>query len=198
MPEGEHLRIERIAHEIHPGASDVRVIPDLFGRIAIGNHFFQRGVVPQVRVIEDHRHRLEVPPARSLAKTLHEFRQRVRALRDHAAACFGVSRAGGQSGYAESYGAEAEKRIPSSSINRHSILLWDTRELANSRIPRDNSVSVSSRGRSNAEGAGDQRNVAIKPIRNADWNCDMHSNYPQPAENPPSAGQPFQPDKDKP
>src|SRR5258707_10818277 len=99
-------------------------------------------------------------------------------------ACFGVSRAGGQSGYAEGYGAEAEKRIPSSGINSHSILLWDTRELANSRIPRDNSVSVSSRGRSNAEGAGDQRNVAIEPIRNADWNCDMHSNYPQPAETP--------------
>src|SRR5260370_2335063 len=105
-------------------------------------------------------------------------------------ACFGVSRAGGQSGYAEGYGAEAEKRIPSSSINRHSMLLWDTRELANSRIPRDNSVSVSSRGRSNAEGAGDQRNVAIEPIRNADWNCDMHSNYSQPAETP-SCGSAF-------
>ena len=144
MPEREHLRIERIAHEIHPGASDVRIIPDLLSRIAIGDHFLQRGVVPQVRMIEDHRHRLEVPPAWSLTETLHQFRQRVRALRDYAATCFGVSRPGGQSGYAESYGAETEKRVPSSSINRHSILLWDTRELENGRVPRDDSVSVSS------------------------------------------------------
>src|SRR6202011_5560505 len=113
----------------------VGVIPDLFGRTAIGNHFFQRDVVPQVWVIEDHRHRLEVPPARSLAETLHECRQRVSPRRNHAAACFGASRAGGQSGYAESYGAEAEKRIPSSSIYSHSILPWDTRELANGRVP---------------------------------------------------------------
>src|ERR1700704_1483547 len=123
MPEREHLRIERIAHEIHPGASDVRVIPDLFARIAIGNHFLQRGVVPQVRAIEDHRHRLEVPPARSLTETLHQFRQRVRARRDYAAACFGVSRPGGQSGYTEGHGAETEKGVPSSSINSHSMLL---------------------------------------------------------------------------
>jgi hypothetical protein len=74
-------------------------------------------------VIEDHRHRLEVPPARSLAETLHEFRQRVSALRELATACFGVSRASGQSGYAENRGAESEKRVPSSGINRHSILL---------------------------------------------------------------------------
>jgi hypothetical protein len=39
MPEREHLRIERIAHEIHPEASDVRIIPDLLSRIATGDHF---------------------------------------------------------------------------------------------------------------------------------------------------------------
>jgi hypothetical protein len=73
-------------------------------------------------VIEDHRHRLEIPPASSFTETLHQFKQRVRTLRDYAAACFGRSRPGGQSGYTEGYGAETEKRVPSSSINSHSIL----------------------------------------------------------------------------
>ena len=49
--------------------------------------------------------------------------QHLRDLRDYAAACFGMSRAGGHSGYTEGYGAETEKRVPSSSINHHSILL---------------------------------------------------------------------------
>jgi len=49
------------------------------------------------------------------------------ALRDHAAACFGASRAGGQSGYAEDCGAEAEKRIPSSSNQQtfHTLLGYE-------------------------------------------------------------------------
>ena len=98
-------------------------------------------------------------------------------------ACFGVSRAGGQSGYAESYGAESEKCVPSSSINRHFMLLWDTRELANSRIPRDNSslcrleVEVMLRALATNEMLRSNRSeMQIGTV------SDTHSNYPQPAE----------------
>ena len=103
MPEREHLRIDRIAHEIHPGASDDPFVPDLFARAAIGDHFLQRGVVPQVRVIEDHRHRLEVPPAGSATKAFHEFGQDMCVVRDHLAARFTLSPSGCRGDDAEGY-----------------------------------------------------------------------------------------------
>src|ERR1700688_4481894 len=52
--------------------------------------------------------RLEAPVAWSLTKALHEFGQRVRALRNLGAVNFGVSRAVGQCGCTENRGAESE------------------------------------------------------------------------------------------
>jgi hypothetical protein len=74
MPKRKYLRIDRIAHEIQPGASNIRIVPDLFARTAIGDYFFQSSVVPEVRMIEDHRNCLEVPFARSVMDTLHKLR----------------------------------------------------------------------------------------------------------------------------
>src|SRR5260370_29479742 len=82
MPEREHLRVHRIAHEVHPRTADGGVVPDLLARAAIGDHLVESGSVPEIRMVEDHRHRLEVPPTRGRPEARREVSQLAGATSD--------------------------------------------------------------------------------------------------------------------
>jgi len=72
MPEGEDLRIERVAHQVQPRAADLCVVPDLLPAAAIGDCGIQRLDIPEIRRVEDHRHSLEVAAACYLGKLFHK------------------------------------------------------------------------------------------------------------------------------
>jgi hypothetical protein len=70
MFERPDLRIERIAHKTQPGPSDLAIVPGLPGRRPVGEHFGQCFVIPLLRVVQDHRHSLEIATAGCLHETL--------------------------------------------------------------------------------------------------------------------------------
>ena len=70
MFERPDLRIERIAHEVQPGACDVGIVPDLLGHRFVRENFRQSFVIPLLPAVQDHRHGLEIATAGCLRETL--------------------------------------------------------------------------------------------------------------------------------
>ncbi len=70
MLERPDLRIQRVAHQVQPGTSDLGIVPDLAGGRPVGEHFRQCFVVPLLWIVQDHRHGLEVATAGCLRETL--------------------------------------------------------------------------------------------------------------------------------
>lgn len=60
VAECEHLRIERIAHQVEPGTRDIDIVERLLRRATIGEHGLQRLGVPIVGVLQDHRRGLQI------------------------------------------------------------------------------------------------------------------------------------------
>jgi hypothetical protein len=70
MFERPDLCIERVAHQAQPGTSNFDAVPRLLGHRPVGEHFGQCFVIPLLRVVQDHRHGLEITAPGCLRETL--------------------------------------------------------------------------------------------------------------------------------
>ena len=72
MLERPYLRVECIAHHVQPGACNVGIVPCLLDRGLVRKHFGQCFVIPLLRMVQDHRYRLEIATTGRLCETLHQ------------------------------------------------------------------------------------------------------------------------------
>ena len=114
-PKEKICAFDRIAHQVEPRTRKIGIVPHLLTRAAIGDDLPECFVIPEIGMLKDHRHSLEVAAARRATQPFHQFGELVSAGRDDplgrsgTRGASGTSGAGGKRGGTDRKGAKAEK-----------------------------------------------------------------------------------------
>jgi hypothetical protein len=123
VSEGEDLPIDRVAHQVEPGTCDVGVVPHLLVRAAIGDDLLERFLIPEIRMLENHRHGLEVASARCAAQPVDQLGELPGTGRDDPLGRGGARGTSGKRSDPDRQRSKANKSCAPRVVDRHLCLL---------------------------------------------------------------------------
>src|SRR6516162_11084280 len=123
VSEGEDLPIDRVAHQIEPRTREYGVVPYLLASAAIGDDLGERFVIPEIRMLENHRDGLEVASARRATQPIHQLRELPGIGWDDPLGHGGARGTSGNRSGADRQRSKTDKSGAPRAIDRHSCLL---------------------------------------------------------------------------